>query len=52
MGYFALDDEALKAVIKQDSSQTCGELAEHLQISDLTVRLYLHPIAKAYKFSK
>ncbi|XP_035232950.1 histone-lysine N-methyltransferase SETMAR-like [Stegodyphus dumicola] len=30
----ALNDEALKAAIENDSSQTCGELVAHFQISD------------------
>lgn len=35
----------------EDNSQTCGELAEHFQISDETVRLHLHCM-KVYKLSK
>lgn len=39
-----LDDEAMKAAIVDNSSQTCGELAETSQTSDETVRLHLHRI--------
>ena len=48
----ALDNKALKAAIEQESSQTCGELAERFQVSDETVRLHLQRIGKAYKLSK
>ncbi|XP_035218054.1 histone-lysine N-methyltransferase SETMAR-like [Stegodyphus dumicola] len=48
----ALDDEAVRAAVQNDSSQTFGELAAHFQVSDETIRLHLHRIAKAYKPSK
>ncbi|XP_035219581.1 histone-lysine N-methyltransferase SETMAR-like [Stegodyphus dumicola] len=48
----ALDDKALKAAIKSDSSQTYGKLATHFQVSDGTIRLHLRRIGKAYKLSK
>ncbi|XP_035205601.1 histone-lysine N-methyltransferase SETMAR-like [Stegodyphus dumicola] len=48
----ALDDEALRATIESDSSQTCGELAAHFQVSVETIRLHLRRIGKAYKLSK
>ncbi|XP_035220488.1 histone-lysine N-methyltransferase SETMAR-like [Stegodyphus dumicola] len=48
----ALDDEALRAAIKKDTSQTCEELAARFQVSDKTIRLHLHLIGKTYKLSK
>ncbi|XP_035216387.1 uncharacterized protein LOC118189823 [Stegodyphus dumicola] len=48
----ALNDEGLRAAIESDSSQTCGELAAHFQVSDEMIRLHLHRIGKAYKLSK
>lgn len=47
-----LDDEALKAAMQEDNSQTCGELTKYFQVSDETVRLHLHCIGKTYKLSK
>lgn len=47
-----LDDEVLKAAIEENSSQTCGEIVEGFQVSEETVRLHLHRIGEAYKFSK
>ncbi|XP_035210822.1 histone-lysine N-methyltransferase SETMAR-like [Stegodyphus dumicola] len=48
----ALDDEALRAAIGSDSSQTCAELTAHFQVSDQTFRLHLHCIRNTYKLSK
>lgn len=42
----------MKAAIEEDNNWTCGKLAEHFLVSDETVRLHLHRIGKAYKFSK
>ncbi|GFY42754.1 histone-lysine N-methyltransferase SETMAR [Trichonephila inaurata madagascariensis] len=48
----ALDDEALKAVIEEDSSQMCGELVRQFNTSSETVRLHLHRLGKTYRLSK
>lgn len=45
-------DEALKAVIEEDNSETYGELTEYYQISDKTVILHLHFIWKAPKLRR
>ena len=47
-----LNDRALKAAIEEDSSLTCGELARQFNVSDKTVRLYLHRLGKAYTIGK
>lgn len=39
----------MKAVIDEDNSHTCGELAEPFPDSDEIVRLHLYRIEKAYK---
>ncbi|GFX14830.1 uncharacterized protein TNCV_1485721 [Trichonephila clavipes] len=36
------DDESLQAVIEENSSQTCGEIARQFNASSETVRLHLH----------
>ncbi|XP_035232821.1 histone-lysine N-methyltransferase SETMAR-like [Stegodyphus dumicola] len=48
----SLNNEALRAAIESDSSQTCGERSARIQVSDETIRLRLHRIEKAHKLSK
>ena len=46
------DDKALKASIKENSSQTQGKFAESFHISDEIAILHFHRIGKAYRLSK
>ncbi|GFX10751.1 histone-lysine N-methyltransferase SETMAR [Trichonephila clavipes] len=47
-----LDDKALQVAIKENRSQTCGELARQFNTSSETVRFHLHLLGKTYKLSK
>ena len=46
-----LNGRALKATIEEDINLMRGELARQFNVSDETVRLYLHCPGKAYKLS-
>ncbi|GJQ75677.1 hypothetical protein Trydic_g17751 [Trypoxylus dichotomus] len=45
-------NEDLKQVVEENSSSTCLELAERLNVSDETIRLHLHQLGKTWKLSK
>lgn len=48
----AVVNEALRAAIKSNSSQTCGELSACFQVSVEMIRLHLHHLEKACRLSK
>lgn len=50
--WVVLNDEALKASIEEDNTQTCGELSERFQAYGETVRLPLYRIGKMYNLTK
>ncbi|GFT42117.1 histone-lysine N-methyltransferase SETMAR [Trichonephila clavipes] len=47
-----LDDKTLQAAIKDDSSQTCGELARKFNTSSETVRFHLQCLGKTDRLNK
>ncbi|GFS84619.1 histone-lysine N-methyltransferase SETMAR [Trichonephila clavipes] len=48
----AMYNEALQAVIEDDISQTCDELARQFNTSNETVRFNLHRLGKTYRLCK